>query len=147
MLNIGGGRTRTFLKLTNRWRSDICVLFRGVFRVEECIELIWHLKEKIGVNVGLNLRYKACINTRQVRFGRYVCCFPLGVFPTTRVYIYTANSIAPAEKHFIEYFIRIINQNKKTIGHPHIVPVFGLKWPEPPGFVYFVWLSTVFGDF
>ena len=36
-------------KLTNRWQSDIfCVLFWGVFRVEECIELIWHLYKILG---------------------------------------------------------------------------------------------------
>ena len=45
MLNniAGGARTRTFFKLTNRWSDIFCVLFWGVFRVEECIELIWHL--------------------------------------------------------------------------------------------------------
>ena len=33
-----------FFKLTNnRWRDIFNVLFRGVFRVKECIELIWHL--------------------------------------------------------------------------------------------------------
>ena len=46
---IGGARTHAFSKLTNIWRSDIfSVLFRGVFRVEERIELIWHLYKEIG---------------------------------------------------------------------------------------------------
>ena len=55
--NIGGARTRTFFKLTSGWRSDIfSVLFWGFFRVEERIELIWHLYEKIRVNVSFNLR-------------------------------------------------------------------------------------------
>ena len=45
--NIGGARTRTFVKLTNRWRGDIFgVFFCGVFRVEECIELSWHVYNK-----------------------------------------------------------------------------------------------------
>ena len=34
-----------------------------------------------------------------------------------------------------------------AIGQPHIVPVFGYKRPGTPGFVYFVLLSTVFGEF
>ena len=43
----GGARTRTFFKLTNRWRSDIySVRFRDVFRVEECIEVIWQAYKK-----------------------------------------------------------------------------------------------------
>ena len=53
--NIGGARTRTLLKLTNRWRFT--VLSWGVFRVEERIELIWHLYKKIGVNLIFKLRY------------------------------------------------------------------------------------------
>ena len=56
--NIGGARTRMFFKLTNRWRSDsFSVLFWGVFRVEERIELIWHLYKYIGVNESFNLTY------------------------------------------------------------------------------------------
>ena len=45
--NIGGSRTRTFLKLTNRWQSGILsVLLWGIFRVKEYIKLIRHLSQK-----------------------------------------------------------------------------------------------------
>ena len=54
--NIGGPSTRTFFKLTKRWRSDsLSVLYWGVFRVEECPELIWHLHRNVGAVVVFTL--------------------------------------------------------------------------------------------
>ena len=69
--NIGGARTRTFFKLTNRWRRDIfSVVFWGVFRVEECIKLILHPVQKWLGSIQALIWYIKLAPT-QVRCGRY----------------------------------------------------------------------------
>ena len=43
-----------FFLLSYRWWVDILsFIFGGIFRVEECVELIWHPHKTIGVNVAL----------------------------------------------------------------------------------------------
>ena len=82
--NIGGARTRTFFKLTNRWRSYIfSVLFWGVFRVKEYIDPA--PVKKIGVDVSFNL-IRSMLSMQQHGFGSGD--MPRSVSTTTnRVYI------------------------------------------------------------
>ena len=97
LYNIGGARTRTFLKLTSRWRSDIfSVLVWGVFGVWQDIEPIWHLYNTIGVNESFNLRYLAYLT--QVLFGRYAVFRKACFLYTTRMYILEIVCVASAEK-------------------------------------------------
>ena len=66
---------------------------QAFFRVEERIELIWHLYKNIGVNESFNLRYQACTNTGSVREIRR---FPYGMFS-----FYTGNSMASSAEKYI----------------------------------------------
>ena len=56
--NIGGAKTRTFFKLTSRWRSDILAFFsEAFFGLKNASNWSDTLTKMIGVNVSFNLRY------------------------------------------------------------------------------------------
>ena len=106
---VGGARTRTIFKLTNRWRIDIFASFSEAF---------FGLKNASNWSGTCTKRLRWTLRYwsyhKQVRFGRYavfgVVCFLLLYWD-----MYSGNSVAPAEKqHFTEYFIRIINQNTRN---------------------------------
>ena len=77
--NIGGARTRTFFKLTNRWRSDIFSVFsEALFGLKKASNWSGTCAKMIGVDVSFSLKIWRLPYTGSVR---EICCFPCGVFP------------------------------------------------------------------
>ena len=114
---IGSARSRTFFKLTNRWRSDyFSVLFWGVFRVVECMELIWNLSKKYWGECTLSSKISSL---HQHRFGSGGMSFSVRRVSYHKS-VYTGNSIASAAKNILQniLFEYSTKTHKKKIPSP-----------------------------